>query len=88
YEAVEEDGFIYGRGTQDMKGGLSAFLQAVKESENFCGTLSLLLTSDEEGEAINGTVKVLEYLKENNLLPDAVVVAEPTCENIFGDAIK
>ena len=88
YEAVEKDGFIYGRGTQDMKSGVAAFTQAVKDSNDFTGTLSLLLTSDEEGEAINGTIKVLEYLKENNLLPDSVVVAEPTCEDNFGDAIK
>lgn len=88
YEAVEKEGFIYGRGTQDMKSGVAAFTQAVKEAEHFNGTLSLLLTSDEEGDAINGTVKVLEYLKEHNLLPHAVVVAEPTCEELFGDAIK
>ena len=88
YEAVEKDGFIYGRGTQDMKSGVAAFTQAVKEAENFNGILSLLLTSDEEGEAIYGTVKVLEYLEENSMLPDAVVVAEPTCEKNFGDAIK
>lgn len=88
YEAVEKDGYIYGRGTQDMKSGVAAFTQAVKETEHFNGTLSLLLTSDEEGEGINGTAKALEYLKEHNLLPDAVVVAEPTCEDLFGDAIK
>lgn len=88
YEAVEKDGYIYGRGTQDMKSGVAAFVQAVKETQDFNGTLSLLLTSDEEGDAINGTVKVLEYLKENSMLPDAVVVAEPTCEESFGDAIK
>lgn len=88
YEAVEKEGFIYGRGTQDMKSGVAAFTQALKEAENFNGTLSLLLTSDEEGEGINGTVKMLEYLKEHGLLPHAVVVAEPTCEEYFGDAIK
>ena len=88
YEAIEIDGYIFGRGTQDMKSGVSAFLQAVKEVESFNGTLSLLLTSDEEGEATNGTVKVLEYLKKNSMLPDSVVVAEPTCEDNFGDAIK
>ena len=88
YEAVEKDGFIYGRGAQDMKSGLAAFLQAVKEAKNFKGTLSLLLTSDEEGEGVNGTDKVLEYLKEKNMLPEYAVVAEPTCENDFGDAIK
>jgi succinyl-diaminopimelate desuccinylase len=88
YEAVEKDGFIYGRGTQDMKSGVAAFTQAVKEADSFNGTLSILLTSDEEGEATYGTVKVLEFLENNEMLPDAVVVAEPTCELDFGDAIK
>jgi succinyl-diaminopimelate desuccinylase len=88
YQAVEEGEYIYGRGTQDMKSGVAAFVQALKEAENFQGTLSLLLTSDEEGEAINGTVKVLEYLREHDMLPDAAIVAEPTCEEVFGDAIK
>ncbi len=88
YKAVEKDGFIYGRGTQDMKSGVAAFVQAVKETESFDGMLSILLTSDEEGEATHGTVEILKYLKANSLLPDAVVVAEPTCEELFGDAIK
>ncbi|MCF6309623.1 MAG: succinyl-diaminopimelate desuccinylase [Sulfurimonas sp.] len=88
YEAVEKDGSIYGRGTQDMKSGVAAFTQAVKEADSFNGTLSILLTSDEEGEATYGTVKVLEFLENNEMLPDAVVVAEPTCELNFGDAIK
>jgi len=88
YEAVEKDGYIYGRGAQDMKSGLAAFIQAVKETKDFQGTLSLLLTSDEEGEGVNGTIKVLEYLQKKNMLPDACVVAEPTCEEKFGDAIK
>ena len=88
YEALEKDGFIYGRGAQDMKSGLAAFTQAVKETKEFKGTLSLMLTSDEEGEAVNGTVKLLEFLENNDLLPDACVVAEPTCSNKFGDAIK
>lgn len=88
YEPDERDGYIYARGAQDMKSGVAAFTQAVKDAHTFRGTLSLLLTSDEEGDAINGTVKVLEYLKEHNMLPDSVVVAEPTCEEEFGDAIK
>jgi len=88
YTAVEKDGYIYGRGAQDMKSGLSAFIQAVHDTKDFNGTLSLLLTSDEEGPAKNGTVKVLEVLKEKNLMPDACIVAEPTCEKVFGDAMK
>jgi succinyl-diaminopimelate desuccinylase len=88
FEAVEQDGYIYGRGTQDMKSGVAAFVQALKEVQDFQGTLSLLLTSDEEGDALDGTVHVLEVLKEKGMLPDAAIVAEPTCEEVFGDAIK
>ncbi|MBA1438158.1 MAG: succinyl-diaminopimelate desuccinylase [Epsilonproteobacteria bacterium] len=88
YEASKRDGYIYGRGAQDMKSGVAAFTQAVKEAKDFNGTLSLLLTSDEEGDAVNGTVKVLEYLQDKGMLPDYCVVAEPTCEEDFGDAIK
>jgi len=88
YKLTQKDGFLYGRGTQDMKSGVSAFIQALKEIKNFNGTLSVLLTSDEEGDAKFGTIEVLNYLKEKNFLPDYAIVAEPTCEDIFGDAIK
>jgi len=88
FEANIEDGKIIARGTQDMKSGVAAFLYACKHTKNFDGTLSILLTSDEEGEATYGTIKVLEYLKEIDFLPTEAIVAEPTCEDIFGDAIK
>ncbi|MEA3316078.1 MAG: succinyl-diaminopimelate desuccinylase [Campylobacterota bacterium] len=88
FEAKVVDGVITARGAQDMKSGVASFLYACKNAKDFNGTLSILLTSDEEGEAINGTVKVLEYLKNNNMLPTSAIVAEPTCENMFGDAIK
>ncbi len=88
FAAKEEDGIIIARGTQDMKSGVAAYLYACKHAQNFDGTLSILMTSDEEGDAINGTVKVLEYLKDKAFLPDFAVVAEPTCEDVFGDAIK
>lgn len=88
YIATERDGYIYGRGTQDMKSGIATFVQAIKDTKHFNGTLSLLLTSDEEGEGTYGTIEVLNYLKEKNMLPDFAVVAEPTCERVFGDAIK
>lgn len=88
YEAVEKDGFIYGRGAQDMKSGVAAFVQAVCDAKDFKGTLSLLLTSDEEGPALYGTKTMLEVLKEKEMLPDFAVVAEPTCEDVMGDAIK
>jgi len=82
------DGVITARGAQDMKSGVASFLYACKNATNFNGTLSILLTSDEEGEGTYGSIKVLEYLKENNFLPTSAIVAEPTCEEIFGDAIK
>ncbi len=88
YRAVEMEGYIYGRGTQDMKSGVAAMVQTLKTTASFHGTLSLLLTSDEEGDAKYGTVEVLEYLQAHHMLPDAVIVAEPTCEEVFGDAMK
>jgi succinyl-diaminopimelate desuccinylase len=83
-----KDGVVYARGTQDMKSGVAAFVQALKDTSSFDGTLSLLLTSDEEGEAKYGTKIMLEYLKQQDMLPDCCIVAEPTCEEKFGDAIK
>ena len=88
FEPRHEDGYIYARGAQDMKSGLSAFLKAVGDTKDFKGTLSLLLTSDEEGDATYGTVIMLEHLKSIGFLPDYAIVAEPTCEVRFGDAIK
>ncbi len=85
---VIKEGNIYARGAQDMKSGVAAFVQTCKELEHFEGTLSVLLTSDEEGDAQYGTVVMLEHLKEIDLLPDYCIVAEPTCETKFGDAIK
>jgi len=88
FEPTIIDDKIYARGSQDMKSGVAAFLYACKHTTNFNGTLSLLITSDEEGDAKYGTVEVLKYLKEKNFLPDYAIVAEPTCEKEFGDAIK
>jgi len=85
---VIKEGKIYARGTQDMKSGVAAFVQTCKEVENFNGRLSILLTSDEEGDAKYGTVIMLEHLKEQGMLPNYCIVAEPTCETTFGDAIK
>ncbi|MCI0500567.1 MAG: succinyl-diaminopimelate desuccinylase [Epsilonproteobacteria bacterium] len=88
FEANVINGKIIARGTQDMKSGVAAFLYACKHTKDFNGTLSILLTSDEEGDGTFGTIKVLEYLKEKNFLPTSAIIAEPTCEVVFGDAIK
>jgi len=85
---VIKEGYIYARGTQDMKSGVAAFVQTCKDVEQFEGTLSILLTSDEEGDAKYGTVIMLEHLKGLGVLPDYCIVAEPTCETTFGDVIK
>jgi len=85
-----DKGYIYARGAQDMKSGLAAFVQAVRDMDQatFSGRLSLLLTSDEEGDGTYGTQIVLKYLDTIGLLPDYCIIAEPTCEVTFGDAIK
>lgn len=87
FKPVEKNGYLYGRGTQDMKAGVAAFIKAAKESD-FAGTLSVLLTADEEGDAVYGTQEVLKVLQARNALPDMAVVAEPTCTSRFGDAMK
>jgi succinyl-diaminopimelate desuccinylase len=88
FHPVVHQGYLYGRGAQDMKSGVAASVQALKECAHFCGTLSMLLTSDEEGEAIDGTRHCLPILEEKGLLPDYAIVAEPTSEARFGDALK
>ncbi len=88
FEPLIKDGRITARGTQDMKSGVCAFLKACKDTKDFNGTLSVLLTSDEEGDAKYGTIEMIRKLKSIDFLPDYVIVAEPTCEKVFGDAIK
>jgi succinyl-diaminopimelate desuccinylase len=88
FEPVEKEGYVVARGAQDMKSGICAFVRACQEIEAFEGTLSLMLTSDEEGDATHGTIEILHYLQKEGMLPDMAIVAEPTCEICFGDAIK
>ncbi len=88
FDALVKDGVLYGRGAQDMKGGVAAFVSALKKVKNFNGILSVLLTSDEEGDGIFGTKIMLDALKERGLLPHFAIVAEPTCEKKLGDSVK
>ncbi len=85
-------GFLYGRGAVDMKGGIACFMAAalglIAERGVPAGTLSLLITGDEEGMAINGTVKAIAWALERGHRFDAALVGEPTSRQRLGDTIK
>ncbi|MEW5891745.1 MAG: succinyl-diaminopimelate desuccinylase [Pseudomonadota bacterium] len=86
------DDFLYGRGAADMKGSIAAFLAAVESfvaaHPGHPGSIAWLITSDEEGPAVDGTVKVVERLAARQELLDYCIVGEPTCAEEFGDTIK
>ncbi len=87
------DGVLYGRGASDMKGCIAAFAAAAesfvaRRGRWFNGSISLMITGDEEGPAINGTAKMLKWLAERNETIDACVVGEPTSESTLGDMMK
>jgi len=85
-------GHLIGRGANDMKSSIAAFVSAVsifvKNNKEFNGSISLLITGDEEGIAINGTKKVVEYLKKRKEKIDFCLVGEPTNPNKLGEMIK
>jgi succinyl-diaminopimelate desuccinylase len=85
------DGALYGRGACDMKGAIAAFIAGVAqhlEQGTANGSVSLLITGDEEGPATDGTVKVLEWMRANDQIPDFCLVGEPTCPVKLGDMVK
>jgi len=85
-------GYLIGRGANDMKSSIAAFVSAVSNfvanKRDFNGSISLLITGDEEGVAINGTKKVVEYLKKKKEKIDFCLVGEPTNPNKLGEMIK
>ena len=93
FSATVTNGKIIGRGAEDMKGGVAAFIAATFAYLRQCGgeipgSISLLLTGDEEGPAINGTVKVLEWMVKQGHAPDHCLVGEPTGVDRLGDVAK
>ncbi len=91
FQAEINDGFLFGRGSADMKSGIAAFISAIRrwqQSSNSKTKISLIITGDEEGDAINGTSKIVEWMKNNKIYPDMCVVAEPTSQIQIGDNIR
>ena len=91
FEPTQVGDLLYGRGAADMKGSIAAWLAACEDfvkTGQQQGSLGLLITSDEEGPSINGTVKVIEWLAQRNELPDYCLVGEPSSTQQVGDVIK
>ena len=92
FEPTLRDGRLYGRGAADMKGSVAAFLAAVEtfvaEHPGHPGSIAWLITSDEEGPAVDGTVRVVERLAARDEQLDYCIVGEPTCARVFGDTLK
>ncbi len=85
------DGVLYGRGACDMKGAIAAFVAGCARhlaSGAGHGSISLLITGDEEGDALDGTARVLDWMAENRQLPDFCIVGEPTNPARLGDMVK
>jgi succinyl-diaminopimelate desuccinylase len=93
FAGVFRDGRLHGRGAVDMKGAIAAFICAAQRflgerGPDFAGSISVLVTGDEEGAAENGTRKVLDWLDARGELLDACIVGEPTSARVLGDTIK
>ena len=92
FEPAERDGRLYGRGAADMKSSIAAFVAAcevfVAEHPHHKGSIALLITSDEEGDARDGTVRVVETLKARGETIDYCIVGEPTAVSALGDTVK
>ena len=93
FSGTINNGRLYGRGSEDMKSSIACFISATnnfieKYGKNFGGKISFIITGDEEKEAINGTKKIMEWSKRNDIAFDDCIVGEPTSEKIVGDKIK
>ena len=88
FVAEQRGDLLHGRGIVDMKGGIAAFVAACAEVPDHPGTLSLIITGDEEGPATYGTPKLIEWMHARNIRPDMILIGEPTSEARLGDIVK
>ncbi|NMJ40541.1 succinyl-diaminopimelate desuccinylase [Roseomonas sp. JC162] len=92
FAGVVRDGVLYGRGACDMKGGIAAFVAGLADylavHPGHRGSISLLITGDEEARSVDGTARVLEWMAANGHIPDMALVGEPTSRSTLGDTIK
>jgi len=88
FDTVIENGILTGRGAADMKSAIACFVAAVSRIEQSEGTLSLLITGDEEGYATYGTPRIIDWLNERQIRPDMILIGEPTSVDRLGDTVK
>jgi succinyl-diaminopimelate desuccinylase len=88
FAAEIRDGILVGRGANDMKSAIAAFVAAVSRVKDGGGTLSLLITGDEEGYSTYGTPRIIDWLNERQIRPDMILIGEPTSVDRLGDTVK
>ncbi len=88
FAGAVEDGLLIGRGANDMKSAIAAFVAALSRLGESAGTLSLLITGDEEGYSTYGTPRIIDWLNERGIRPDMILIGEPTSVDRLGDTVK
>ncbi len=88
FQAQVADGVLTGRGANDMKSAIAAFVAALSRTEQKRGTASLLITGDEEGPSTHGTPAIIRWLNERSIRPDMILIGEPTSDAVLGDTVK
>ncbi len=88
FDASVQDGVLVGRGANDMKSAIAAYVAAISRVSQGKGTLSLLITGDEEGYSVYGTPRIIDWLNEKQIRPDMILIGEPTSVDRLGDTVK